>query len=167
MLANRAVQYVQETAKRGMVFRPALSLPFRETIAKHEPLPRICITAVSDASHGGEDEWLDDWQEREPLRSQDAKLILIADVSIIDQDEAPVQLSSFASTVQKRAASPTMNTESYQLADIVEAADLLRAAIADAHGQSTIAIGNRVRQAGAFLRGARIAAVARTLFASW
>ena len=99
------------------------------------PFPGICITAVSDASHGGEDEWLDDWQEREPLRSQDATLILIADVSIIDQDEAPVHSNSFASTVQKRVASSAMNTESYQLADVVEAADLLRAAIADAHGQ--------------------------------
>ena len=134
VLANRAVQYVQETGKRSMVFRPALSWPFHETIAKHEPLPRICITAVSDASQGGDDDWLDDWQKREPLRSQDAKLNFIADFSIIDQDDASVHLNSFASTVQKRVASSTMNAESYQLADVVESADLLRAAIADAHG---------------------------------
>ena len=47
VLATRAVQYVQETAKRGMVFRPCLSWPSRGTIAKHGPLPRICIAAVS------------------------------------------------------------------------------------------------------------------------
>ena len=62
-------------------------------------------------------------------------MILIADVSIIDQDEASVHLNIFASTVQKRVASSTMNALSYQLADVIESADLLRAAIAVARGQ--------------------------------
>ena len=127
--------YVQQTATRGLVFRPGLLWPSRETIKQHGNFPRICMAAVSDASHGGEDEWLDDWQEREAFRFQGAKLVFIADVSIIDNDEAAVHLISFASTVQKRVVSSIMKAASYQLAEVVEAADLLRAALADAHGQ--------------------------------
>ena len=44
-------------------------------LSEHVPTPPaapICIIACSDASHGGEDEWLDDWEEREPFRSQGA-----------------------------------------------------------------------------------------------
>ena len=54
---------------------------------------------------------------------------------MLEGDEAQVHLVSFASTVQKRVVSSTMKAESYQLTDVVEAADLIRAAIADAHGQ--------------------------------
>ena len=136
--ANRAVQHVHETPKRGMVFRPGLFWPSRETM-KHPGTrgssPQICVAPVSDASHGGEDEWLDDWQEREAFRSQGAKCIFIADVKILDEDEAHVHLVSFSSTVQKRVVSSTMKAESYQLAEVVEAADLIRGALADAHGQ--------------------------------
>ena len=92
--ANRAVRFVQETAGRGMVFRPGLFWSSRETMkhpgnrdsSGHGNLPNICIAAVSDASHGGEDEWLDDWEEREAFRSQGAKLFFIADASILDSD---------------------------------------------------------------------------------
>ena len=45
-----------------------------------------------------------------------------------------MHLVSFASTVQKRVVSSTMKAESYQLADVVEAADLMRATLADCHG---------------------------------
>ena len=86
--ANRTVQCVQETAGRGMVFRPGLLWPSRRTIAEYGSFPQICIAAVSDASHGGEDEWLDHRQEREAFRSQGAKFIFIADVSILDSDGA-------------------------------------------------------------------------------
>ena len=123
ILANRTVLYVQQTATRGLVFRPGLLWPSRETIKQHGNFPRICMAAVSDASHGGEDEWLDDWQEREAFRSQGAKLVFIPGVSIIVNNEAAVHLISFASTVQKRVVSSTMKAESYQLAEVVEAAD--------------------------------------------
>ena len=70
--ANRTVPYIQEIASRGMVFRPGLLWPSRETIAEHGSFPRICSAVVSDASHGGEDEWLDEWREREAFHSQGA-----------------------------------------------------------------------------------------------
>ena len=161
--ANKAVQYVLDTADRGMTFRPGLLWPApgdarmstRHTVTgdapkstghslveddaskstEHVDLPSICIIACSDASFGGEDEWLDEWQEREAFRSQGAKLIFIADSSILDGDEAQVHCVSFASTIQKRVVSSTMKAESYNLTEVVEAADLIRAAIADAHGQ--------------------------------
>lgn len=132
--ANRVVKHVQQDPKVGMTFRPGLLWPTHSSVAAGER-PRICIAAVSDASHGGEDEWLDDWEEREPFRSQGAKLVFIASTDILDTDEGFVHLISFSSTIQKRVVSSTMKAESYQLAEVVEAADLLRAALADCHGQ--------------------------------
>ena len=46
-----------------------------------------------------------------------------------------LHLISFGSTVQKRVVNSTIKAETYQLVDVVESADLLRAALADAHGQ--------------------------------
>ena len=43
-------------------------------------------------------------------------------------------LISFSSTVQQRVVSSTIKSETYQLSDVVESADLIRAAIADVHG---------------------------------
>ena len=41
---------------------------------------------------------------------------------------------SFSSTVQQRVVNSTIKSETYQLSDVVESADLIRAAIADVHG---------------------------------
>ena len=130
--ANTTIQYVRETPTFGLVFRPGgVRWPSRENI-KDGVL--LCISAVSDASHGNEDEYLSEWDEREPFRSQGAKLIFIADSAIISSDAGAVHLVSFSSTVQKRVVSSTMKAESYQLTEVVEAADLMRAALADCHG---------------------------------
>ena len=148
--ANKVVQHAQSTADSGMCFRPGLRWPAPGDVrtcsrhankddasksSEHVIEPDFCIIACSDASHGGEDEWLDEWQEREAFRSRGAKLIFISGTSILDTDEAQVHLVSFSSTIQKRVVSSTMKAESYQLTEVVEAADLIRAAIADAHGQ--------------------------------
>ena len=61
-------------------------------------------------------------------------LLFIASVDILDKDEAHVHLVNFKSTIQKRVVSSTMKAESYQLTEVVEAADLLRATLADCHG---------------------------------
>ena len=149
--ANKVVQYAQSTADSGMTFRPGIRWPApgdartfsrhadgehdASKSSEHVPEPDLCIIACSDASHGGEDEYLDEWQEREPFRSQGAKLIFISDTSILHGDKTRVHCVSFSSTIQKRVVSSTMKAESYQLTEVVEAADLIRAAIADAHGQ--------------------------------
>ena len=132
LYANKIVSMVHSTATLGLVYRPGgVCWPTRDTI---ESGIKICIAAVSDASHGSEDEWLDEWQEREPFRSQGAKVLFIADIAILDQDEGAVHLVSFASTTLKRVVSSTMKAESYQLTEVVEGADLMRAALADCHG---------------------------------
>ena len=148
--ANKVVQYAQSTADSGMTFRPGIRWPApgdartssrhagehdASKSSEHVPEPDFCIIACSDASHGGEDEYLDEWQEREAFRSQGAKLIFISDTSIPHGDKTQVHCVSFSSTIQKRVVSSTMKAESYQLTEVVEAADLIRAAIADAHGQ--------------------------------
>ena len=161
ILANKVVQYAQSTHDSGITFHPGLLWPKpgdartcsqrtgtgdaskssehtgddASKVSEHVLEPDICIIACTDASHGGEDEWLNDWQEREPFRSQGAKLIFISDTSILKEDITRVHLVSFASTIQKRVVPSTTKAESYQLTEVVEAADLIRAAIADAHGQ--------------------------------
>ena len=117
--ANKVVQRVIETAQRGLVYKPGLRWPTlgdgrtysrhseegdapsssghtrrgdASKSSEHADLPDICIIACSDASHGGEDEWLDEWQEHEPFRSQGAELIFIADAAILDGEEAQVHL---------------------------------------------------------------------------
>ena len=91
---------------------------------------------MSDASHGSEDEYLDDWDEREPFRSQGAKLIFLASKDILGDSQAGwVHLVSWSSTTLKRVVSSTMKAESYQLTEVVEAADLMRATLADCHGK--------------------------------
>ena len=104
----------------GITYKPGLEWPR----GRGDPL-RICVAAVSDASHGNEEEYLSDWDVREAFRSQGAKLVFIASTDILDKEEAQVHLISFASTVQKRVVNSTIKAETYQLTDVVEAADLM------------------------------------------
>jgi hypothetical protein len=129
LLANKVVKYIQEDPCAGITFKPGLQWP-----AVPGESPTFCIAAVSDASHGNEFEYLDDWGVREPFRSQGGKLIFLASKGILDVNEAVVHLVSFSSTVQKRVVNSTIKAETYQLTDVVEAADLVRAALADMHG---------------------------------
>ena len=89
---------------------------------------------MSDASHGNEEVWIDEWEVREPFRSQGAKMIFFADTQILQELEAHVHVISFASTIQPRVVNSAIKAETYQLSHVVEGADLLRAAIADLHG---------------------------------
>ena len=134
VFANRVVKCVQENPELGMIFRLGLQWPTRASVRAGE-LVRICVAAMSDASHGGEDEFLDDLQERELVRSQGAKICFIASTDIHDKDEANVHLIAFSSTVRKRVVPSTLKAKSYQLAEVVESADLLLAALADCHEQ--------------------------------
>ena len=57
------------------------------------------------------------------------------EIAILTGDETHVHFVSFSSTIQKRVVSSTMKAESYQLTEVVEAADLIRAALCDVHGR--------------------------------
>ena len=92
------------------------------------------IAAVSDASHGNESDYLDDWDEVEAFRSQGDKVSCISDEGLVGQDECSVHQVAPSSIVQKRAVNSTMKAETYQLVDVDEVSDVLRAGLADLHG---------------------------------
>lgn len=130
VLANQVVNVCLANPKAGLTYRPGLCWP-----SKPEHEVQLCIAAVSDASHGSEEVYLDDWEEREAFRSQGAKMLFLTTTDILTQTKAQVHLVSFSSTVQPRVVNSTIKAEGYQLSAVVECADLLRAAIADAHGK--------------------------------
>eukprot|EP00972_Heterocapsa_arctica_P096623 14254810-Heterocapsa_arctica.AAC.1 len=70
--------------------------------------------------------------EHEAFRTQGTKIVFIADASAVCNDEAQVHMVSFSSTVIKRVVHSTIKDETYQLTDVVEGADLIRAALTDA-----------------------------------
>ena len=71
----------------------------------------------------------------EQFRSQGAKLIFLGNKEIATEDEGQVHLVSFSSAVQARVVNSTIKAETYQLSNVFESAHLIRAAIADCHGQ--------------------------------
>ena len=73
VLANKVVKYVLEDPTVGITYKPGLEWPK----GRGDPL-RICVAAMSDASHGNEEGYLSDWDVREAFRSQGAKLVFIA-----------------------------------------------------------------------------------------
>ena len=88
----------------------------------------------SDASHGNEGEQLCDWDEVNVFRCQGAKALFICDERLVSQDQRSVHPVACSSVVQKRVVNSTMQAETYQLVDVVDASDLLRAGLADLHG---------------------------------
>ena len=91
----------------------------------------MCIAAVSDASHGYEFEYLDDVGiSLESFRSRGAKIILLTHTNAILEEEVRCHLISFSSTVQQRVVNSTIKSETYQLSDVAESSDLIRAALA-------------------------------------
>jgi hypothetical protein len=128
-LASKLVKHVREDTSKGLTYRS--TIPWPETPG--EPV-RLCIAAVSDASHGSESEFQGEWQVRENFRSQGGRLVFLSDSRVRDQDQASVHLIGFGSSILKRVVNSTIKAETYQLTDVVEAADLVRAAVADCHG---------------------------------
>ena len=113
----------------GLTYKTGVHWPSRagETM-------ELCIAAVSDASHGNEFDHFDDWELRESFRSQGATVILLTNTNAILEEEVRCHLISFSSTVQQRVVNSTIKSETYQLSDVVESADLIRAATAGVHG---------------------------------
>ena len=96
LLANKLVRIVRDSPEVGLVYRPG----FRWTETRGD-FPSICVVAVSDSSHGDECEFLDEWEFREPFRSQGGTLIFIVDAVIVAQEQAHMHMVSFGSTVHK------------------------------------------------------------------
>ena len=73
----------------------------------------LCVVPVSDASHGNEGIYIDEWECREQFRSQGAKLIFLGDNEVATKDEGQVHLISFPSTVQARVVNSTIKAETH------------------------------------------------------
>ena len=58
----------------------------------------------------------------------------MTNANAILEEEVRCHLISFSSTVQQRVVNSTIKSETYKLSDVVDSADLIRAAIADVHG---------------------------------
>ncbi len=127
---NKVVKFVTETKNDGLVFRPGVEWPSQPG----EP-PRFCIGAVSDASHGGEDEYLDGWQVREPFRSQEGKRLTIGNDDLYHKESSCIHVVSCSSKILRRVCSSTSKAETDKRSDVVDEGGLLRAALADAHGK--------------------------------
>jgi hypothetical protein len=129
--ANKVVKYIKDEPEECLTFlSEALKWP-----EKPGDEIEIVTASVSDASHGQEDEYLEEEDVREPFRSHGAKLIFLANKEMLTQECAHLHLISFGSTVVRKVCSSTLKAETYQLQTVVESGDLLRAAVADMHGQ--------------------------------
>ena len=117
VFANKVLHYLK-TATRGLMFRMGV-------ISWH--LRDFVIGSISDASHA------DEHCERtgEPYRSQGGRMTILATRSLVDQAECGFHLIACTSNTLKRVCRSTLTAETYRMELGVEAADQLRAAIAD------------------------------------
>ena len=126
--ANRTVKYIKENPTVGIWCRSGMiAWP-----SKDDPSVRMCIATVSDASHGNESEYWDDWEEVDPFRSRGAKVSCISD-DRLGQHQCSVHFVGYSSVVQISVVNSAMKADTY-LVDEVDASDLLRAGLADLHG---------------------------------
>ena len=122
ILANETVAKLQKTSKRGISYRKGVKWT------------SCVVAAAADAGHGGTTIVLDEWMEREAFRSQGGKLIFLASPDAIAGDVFHVSLIAFGSSVLKRVVRSTIQAEAYNLQQVVEEADLIRAAVVDSWG---------------------------------
>ena len=77
---------------------------------------------------------MDEWEIREPFRSQGGRLILLCNRDVIEGAHTFCHLVSFSPNIVRRVCRSTIQAESYQLQLSVEHAGLIRASIVDAMG---------------------------------
>lgn len=108
---------------------PPYSPTFPRSLFSPSPSPpseqvSLCICAVSDASHRGQAELLDEWSALENFRSQSSKLTLLSEKHVINNHLANKHLISFGSTMAKLVVNSTIKAEQLQLIVVVEAASI-------------------------------------------
>ena len=87
--ANQLAKELQATPKRGLTSKPGLD--WYNSI--------LCV--IGDSSFGNESEWIDEWQEFEPHRSQGGNILAITPPSWKMQP-GMLHILSFGSTVVRR-----------------------------------------------------------------
>ena len=109
VFANKVLQYLKKTTTRGLMFRMGV-------ISSH--LGDFVIGSVCERTG-------------EPYRSQGGRMTILATRSLVNQAECGFHLIACTSNMLKRVCRSTLTAETYQMELGVEAADQLRAAIAD------------------------------------
>ena len=120
--AIRLAKDLQNTSKRGLTFRSGIDWY------------KSIMIVVGDSSFGNETQWIDEWQEVEPYRSQGGKLLCLGEPPIADNQPGMLHVLSAGSSIVRRVCRSTVQAEAYNLDLCVEEADLLRAAIIDLRG---------------------------------
>ena len=83
----------------------------------------MCIAAVRDTA----------WKVREPFRSHEAKLTFLASPDTPTPDSAHVYLISLSCTLLDYVVNASIEADTYQLQNVRESADHIRAAIVHMH----------------------------------
>ena len=83
--ANQCAAELQATSDKGITYKRGVDW--------HD----CVVAAVSDAGHANAEEYLSDWDVREPFRSQGGKLIFLAQPCATTADTFSVVLISFSS----------------------------------------------------------------------
>ena len=93
---NRTVKEMLNSSSKG--------IHYRKGVDWHN----CVVLAVSDASHAGSSEYLGDWGEVEPFRSQGGLLVFLASPEAVDKEEFSLVLIAFGSSVMKRVVRSTI-----------------------------------------------------------
>eukprot|EP00973_Karenia_brevis_P039925 5510774-Karenia_brevis.AAC.1 len=123
---NKSVAELAASSDRGLTFKPGLK--WESSI----------LLIIADSSHGGEHEWIDEWEVREPFRSQGAGLIALADPAIAEGRKGTFHPIAFGTGIVPRVCRSTIQAEGYNLDLKVEHAHCIRAGLADLHGKLDI-----------------------------
>ena len=96
---NQVVRELKESSDQGITFRPGLDWD------------NLTVGVIPDASHVGEEEWVDDWQILEPFRSQGGELVVLMAKNWREQEPIRFHLVTFNSTIVRRVCRSTIQAE--------------------------------------------------------
>ena len=71
----------------------------------------MCVGTITDASHGEEEEWVEEMKTLEPYRSQGGRLNVLATMDLVKGEECHFHLISWASQIIKRVVRATIQGE--------------------------------------------------------
>ena len=119
---NRTVTELRKTSSTGITYTNELNWH------------KCIVVAVGDAAHANAEVYLSDWDAVEPYRSQAGKLIFLANEDALTSEDLIVACIAYSSTIIKRVVRSTIQAEAYNIQNVVEEADMVRAAHVDCRG---------------------------------
>ena len=132
LLCNSMLKVSQEDPTVWLIFKSVLAWS-----SQAGALVQMCIAAVSEASHGNASAYPDRFGVRRAFRSQGGKVLFLTTKDLCETQE---RSRAHHHIRQCRAEAScrwhNQKAEPFQLCDVVDTADVLRACIADADGHS-------------------------------